>query len=197
MSIAALDQALLPDQSVLTPARVSSRPRSAGRRLGDRRREPPTPRRSLVVDHGCDVRLAHVRLEPDVVMALLEWLPLAHGDLAFLERGAPRAPVTALGAVLRPPTIWSPVEALAARSRVHDAPGLERYAARRVTPLHVKRLRRAVARIATQLPLAGLPRASAVVAAGCATLLADEIAGAEAAAEQLVRYATSDLIRVL
>ena len=64
-------------------------------------------------------------------------------------------------------------------------------------PLQVSRLRRAVARIAAQLPLAGLPHASEIVAAGCATVLVDEAASEEAAAEQLVRYATSDLIRRL
>lgn len=132
-----------------------------------------------------------------MVLALLEWLPLAQGDVGFLERGESAEPVAALGLVLRPPTIWSPVEALAARCRAYDTAGLERYAAGRVAALHVRRVRRMATRIARQLPLTGLPRASEIVASGCATVIADEALCANAAAMQLVRYATSDLIRHL
>ena len=32
------------------------------------------------------MRVGHVRIEPRTVLALLEWLPLTHGDLAQLER---------------------------------------------------------------------------------------------------------------
>ena len=79
------------------------------RRLGDRRREPRGPQRSLVVDQGCDVRVGHVRIEPRTVLALLEWLPLTHGDLTQLERDEVFLldRLAALALVLRPPTIWS------------------------------------------------------------------------------------------
>jgi hypothetical protein len=171
------------------------RPTAGRRRLCDRRRETRGPGRSLVVDHGCDVRIAHVRLEPATVLALLEWLPIAHGEIAFLERGEPADPVAAVGLVLRPPTIWSPAEALAARAGAHGAGSVEFHAAHHVAPLHLRRLRRAAARIATQLPLVGLQRASELVVEGCAIVVCDPAACADAAAAQLVRYATSDLIQ--
>jgi len=165
-----------------------------GRRLDDLRREPPSSRRSLVVDHGCDVRIGPARLEPEVALALLEWLPLAHDDIAFLERRRPVDPVAALALVLRPPTIWAPVDALAARAHIRDRAALERHAADRVSALHVRRLRRAARRIDAQLPLPGLPRASRLVTAGSAAVIDGEVACAKAAAGQLVRYATSELI---
>jgi len=185
MSNAALEQPLAIPRHTLP----------AGRRVGDRRRELPTPGRSLVVDHGCDVRIGHVRLEPSVVLALLEWLPLMPADIAFAGRDGSADPVAALGDLLRPPTIWSPVEALAARGR--DPASFERYAVERVTSLQISRLLRAAGRIAAQLPLRGLPCESAVVASGCAAVEAGEAVCAEVAARQLVRYATSELIRRL
>jgi len=143
------------------------------------------------------VRIAHVRLEPATVLALLEWLPIAHGEIAFLERGERADPVAALGLVLRPPTIWSPAEALAARAGAYRAGSLELHAAHHMASLHLRRLRRAAARIAAQLPLVGLERGSELVVEGCEVVVRDPAACADAAAAQLVRYATSDLIRRL
>ena len=116
-------------------------------------------------------------------------------DIAFAGRDGSADPVAALGDLLRPPTIWSPVEALAARGR--DPASLERYAVERVTSLQISRLLRAAGRIAAQLPLRGLPCESAIVASGCAAVEAGEAVCAEVAARQLVRYATSELIRGL
>ena len=191
MSITALEQARA------RPGRVVAGPRQAGRRLGDLRRDPPRSRRSLVVDHGCDVRVAHARLEPAEVLALLEWLPLAYDDLALVERRGLVDPAAALSLVLRPPTIWTAVDALAVRAHVLDPAGLARHAADRVTAAQIRRLRRAARRIETQLPLPDLRRASTIVTSGCAAVAADEAACAEAAAVQLVRYATSHLIHTL
>jgi len=134
-------------------------------------------------------------LVASVVLALLEWLPLMPADIAFAGRDGSADPVAALGDLLRPPTIWSPVEALAASGR--DPASLERYAVERVTSLQISRLLRATSRIAAQLPLRGLPCESAIVASGCAAVEAGEAVCAEVAARQLVRYATSELIRRL
>jgi len=172
-----------------------SAPASAsGRRVADRRSEARAPQRSLVVDQGCDVRAGHVRLEPAAVLALLAWLPLTHGDLAPVEARAELLdPVAALALVLRPPTIWSAREAVAFRGLAPEG----RRECDLVTALHSRRLRRAAAGIALQLPLSGLPRASELVAQGCAIVMRDAAACANAAAVQLVRYATSELIRGL
>jgi hypothetical protein len=167
---------------------------ASGRRLADRRREPRSPQRSLVVDNGCDVRAGHARLEPGTVLALLSWLPLTDGDLVPVESERETLdPVAAVALVLRPPTIWSPLEALAARGRPLDPSGLREL----VTPLHIRRLRRAAARIAAQLPVSRLPQASVLVAEGCGVVARDPEACVDVAAAQLVRYVTSDLIRRL
>jgi len=167
---------------------------TAGRRLADRRREARSPPRSLVVDHGCDVRAGHARLEPPTVLALLAWLPLTDADLAPVEADHDRLdPIGALALILRPPTIWSPLEALAVRECPRDL----QCGSALVTSLHRRRLLRAAGRIEAQLPLPGLSRASELVAEGCAIVVHDPAACADAAAAQLVRYATSNLIRRL
>jgi hypothetical protein len=163
-------------------------PSSAGRRLADRRRETLGPQRSLVVDHGCDVRIGHWRLEPTAVLALLAWLPVGPGDLAPIEARAEELDaLAALALVLRPPTIWTASEALGVRGHAFRA-------RRIVTRLHCRRLRRTAARIASQLPVPGLERASELVEEGCAIVVRDAEACADVAAAQLDRYATSDLI---
>jgi len=165
----------------------------AGRRLTDRRRGARL-QRSLVVDHGCGVRAGHARLEPPTVLALLAWLPLTDADLVPVEADHDRLdPLGALALILRPPTIWSTLEALAVRE---CPPDLQRAGAL-VTSLHRRRLLRVAGRTEAQLPLPGLPRASELVAEGCAIVARDQAACADAAAAQLVRYATSDLIRRL
>jgi hypothetical protein len=56
------------------------------------------------------------------------------------------------------------------------------------------RLRRAVARIAAQLPTAALPVASATVGSGCELIAADDARGTAVVARQLARYASSTLV---
>ncbi len=70
---------------------------------------------SLVVDGGCDVRIGTRVVTDRVRTLLLEWLPLAPGDLAVYEGGLfRRSPADALTLLVRPPAIWSIDEAVAA-----------------------------------------------------------------------------------
>ena len=71
---------------------------------------------------------------------------------------------------------------------------IERYALRLVGSPHIEAIRRSAGRIAAQLPAPGLPAASELVAAGCATVAADEDACAALAARQFARFASSRLV---
>ena len=137
-------------------------------------------------------------VEESLRVALLAWLPPAPAELAVFEGGLLRdAPAEAVALLLRPPLIWSLHEALHAGTGLRrDAPfeprvftALERSA--RVRPCHLHRVRRAVGRIEAQLPLHGLPVASATVAAGCAVVARDDAVCRSVAARQLARYAVS------
>ena len=64
----------------------------------------------------------------------------------------------------------------------------------RIRAEHKTRLRRAVARIASQLPVAALPVASATVVSGCALIAADDGRARAVVARQLARYASSALV---
>ena len=68
---------------------------------------------------------------------------------------------------------------------------IERWARGRTEACHLARLRDAVTRIERQAPMAGFPRASSTVVAGCAVIAADDDWCAAVAARQLARYATS------
>ena len=145
-----------------------------------------------------------MRIEPRTVLALLEWLPLTHGDLAQLERDETLLLDRLTALARRAPAADDLVGGRRARRPPSPAgapvplpallPALERYAARQVGPRHVRRLRRAARRIAAQLPLDGHEAASAVLAEGCAAVAADDATCVQVAAGQLVRYVTCELV---
>jgi hypothetical protein len=155
---------------------------------------------SMIADGGCDVLIGGAVVTGAVRMALIEWLPLSRDDLAVYEGGLFRdVPAKALTLLVRPPTIWSIDEAAIADSLFPRGPrfepgrfdALERYACRRLGGEHLARLRDAAAKIEMQLPIEGLPVASATVAAGCAVIANDDDWSEAIAARQLARYATS------
>lgn len=156
-----------------------------------------------VTGSGCEVEVGGVPVTGELRLALLRWLPLARSELAVYEGGLfSDAPVKALTLPIRPPTIWPAAEAVAAARLYPRGPrfeperfaALEEHALGRVRKAHLARLRDAAARIEAQLPGAGLPVASSVVAAGCAVLTADDEWCAAIAARQLARYATSEWV---
>jgi hypothetical protein len=108
------------------------------------------------------------------------------------------APCSALAAVLVPPIIWSRDDAIvAAEKGAHIANpearfrAVERYAATRVRNAHVERVRRHAARLARQLPIEGLPRASEALAEGCTEVREDEPVARDVASVLLASYAMS------
>ena len=156
-----------------------------------------------VTGSGCEVEIGGVPVTGELRLALLRWLPLAGSELAVYEGGLFRdAPVKALTLLIRPPTIWPAAEAVAAARLYPRGPrfeperfaALERHARGRVRKPHLAQLRDAAGRIEAQLPAAGLPVASSIVAAGCAVLVADDEWCAAIAARQLARYATSEWV---
>jgi len=160
-------------------------------------------RASMIADGGCDVLISGAIVTGAARVALLEWLPLSHTDLAVYEGGLFReCPANALTLLVRPPTIWSTDEAVIAEGLFPRSPefeparfeALEQHAHGRLEREHLARLRDAVAKIEAQLPVEGLPLASATVAAGCSVIADDDERCAAIAARQLVRYATSALV---
>ncbi len=138
-----------------------------------------------------------------VRVALLEWLPLSSAELARYGPGRIEEPVlSCLAALVRPPTIWPLEEAIAAARLLGRGGPLERvpfawlaeHARGRVDRVHLTRVRRRGARIATQLPLAELPRASVAVELACALIEADDEACASVAALALARYSLSQVV---
>ena len=155
---------------------------------------------ALVGESGCEVTIGGTPTTGALRLALLRWLPLAHGELAVYEGGLFRdAPARALTLLVRPPTIWPAGDAVTADRLFPGGPrfeperfhALEQHALGRVRSTHLERLRDAVARIERQLPVAGFPVASSIVAAGCAVLAADDEWCTALAARQLARYAAS------
>jgi hypothetical protein len=125
----------------------------------------------LVVDDGCDVRVWG-GVQDAVRVALLEWLPPTAAELRAVEIGlGANRPARVLAAVVRPPTIWTTGEALAATSMTH------------VDDEHLGRLRATAERLERQLLIAGLQAAVA----------ADD-ACAAVARTVLARYATSAFV---
>ena len=131
------------------------------------------------------------------------WLPLTDLELAVYEGGLfEDAPAHAVALLVRPPTIWSLAEAVAAEQQFPRGrrftprrfAAIERHAYGRIRADHLTRLRWAMTRIAAQLPTAGLPVASATVAAGCALVAEDDSRARAVAARQLARYASSALV---
>src|SRR4051794_7609430 len=137
----------------------------------------------LVGDNGCDIRLGRAAVDAAERAALLLWLPLTERELAVYDGGLfEDAPAHAIALLVRPPTIWALDEAIEAERRFprrgRIAPErfatIERLAHEWTGDEHLRRVRRAVARIADQLPAPGLPVASATVLSGCARVAADD-----------------------
>jgi hypothetical protein len=158
---------------------------------------------SMIADGGCDVLISGAVVTGAVRTAILEWLPLSRADLAAYEGGLFRdCPANALTLLVRPPTIWSIDEAVIADSLFPGGPqfeperfdALERHARGCLGSEHLARLHDAATRIGTQVPVEGLPTASATVAAGCAVIANDDDWCAAIAARQLALYATSALV---
>jgi hypothetical protein len=159
--------------------------------------------RSLVTDNGCSVRIGRDAAVDPVRCALLEWLPLTHLDLAIYDGGLFReAPADSLSLLIRPPTVWSLADAVAAARLLSSGFGfepeqfdaIERYAGSLLRPVHLDRVRRAAQRIEAQLPNLELPTASTIVAAGCGRIAVDDLPCRAVAARQLARYATSMVV---
>jgi len=157
----------------------------------------------LVGDGGCDVRLGGGGVSGSERAALLAWLPLTERELAVYEGGLfENAPAHAIALLLRPPTIWDIEDAVEAerlfprhgRFAAARFAAIERQAYEWIGTEHMTRLRRAVARIAAQLPTAALPVASATVGSGCELIAADDARGRAVVARQLARYASSTLV---
>ncbi len=167
---------------------------------GERRLRDVQP---LVIDDGCDVRLRRGDHADPVRVALLEWLPVARAELAVYENGrSADTTVLSVASLVRPPTIWSTGEAVAAaRLLERECPiergqfaWLVRHAHARLRSAHLARVRESVARIAGQLPVDGLSRASATVASGCVMIESDDDACASVATIQLARYSLSEVV---
>jgi hypothetical protein len=175
---------------------------SSGRRAGDRRERRLRGVRPLVGDGGCDVRLRGGRHVDLVRAALLEWLPLSPAELARDGGGAIEERSSCLASLVRPPTIWTLEDAVALALLLGREGPLERvpfawlvrHARGRVEGVHLSRVRRRAARIAAQLPLSGLPCASAAVGAACALIQADDEVCASIAALALARYSLSQVV---
>jgi len=157
----------------------------------------------LVGDSGCDIRLGRAGVDSAERVALLAWLPLTDRELAVYEGGLfEDAPAHAVALLVRPPTIWSLAEAVAAEQRFPRGgrftpprfAAIERHAYEHIRAGHLARLRQALARVAAQLPASGLPVASATVAAGCTLVAADDSRARAVVARQLARYACSALV---
>lgn len=154
-----------------------------------------------IVEPVDDVQLVERAVTAGAVrMLLLEHRPLPAALFALLEGGTFRHyPANALTLLVPPPAVWSMDEACAVllllpRPARFD-PGwfdaVEGHAGGCVGPEHVERLRRAGSRIAAQLPVVGLPRATETVAAGIAEIDADEGWAGAIAARLLALYASS------
>lgn len=135
-----------------------------------------------------------------VRVTILELRPLPAAAFAPLEGGVFRQlPANALTLLVPPPAVWSMDEACAAllllpRTVRFDPAwfdAVERHAEGCVGPEHVGRLRRAGDRLADQLPVAGMPRASTTVAEGIAVISSDDGWAAAIAARLLALYAAA------
>ncbi len=138
-----------------------------------------------------------------VRVTLLENRPLPPEVLTPLEGGALRhLPTQALALLVAPPAVWSIDEAVTTLTLFPRRGGLdaawfetvERHAASCVGTEHVARLRAACRRVARQFPMAGLPRASEIAAAGCSAILTDNVQAKSVCALLLTVYVASPMV---
>ena len=171
------------------------------RRIVSSWRDPyPDRWAAMIADGGSETLIERAVVAGAVRVAILERCPLPREALAVFEGGLfGNLPANALTLLAPPQGTWSIDEAIAADGIVPGGPrfeparfdALERYAQGCVASEHVERLRAAASRIEMQLPVVGLPRASATLAAGCATIAADDGWCAAIAARQLALYASN------
>jgi hypothetical protein len=101
-------------------------------------------------------------------------------------RRLPGLPHYVLALALRPGSIWPLRDAEAAARGSEDA--IESYARAHVTDDHAARVRLFASRLRRQLPLRGLPRATARLEAGCRAVAADDGVARETAVLSLCAY---------
>ena len=154
---------------------------------------------AMIADGGSETPIRRAVVAGAVRVAILERCPLPREALAVFEGGLfGNLPANALTLLAPPQGTWSIDEAIAADGIVPGGPrfeparfdALERYAQGCVTNEHIERLRDAATRIEMQLPIVGLPRASATLAAACAIIATDEGWCAAISARQLALYAS-------
>jgi hypothetical protein len=128
--------------------------------------------------------------------AISERRPVPRGLVTALEDGAlSRSPCAALALVLAPPLVWTLDDAaLVARAGggTRNAPFFdvaEDLARERVQEWHVERVQWLADRLAGQLPVAGLPRASQILADACRRVGGDDATAGAVAAVLLAAYA--------
>jgi hypothetical protein len=143
--------------------------------------------------------LAPAIAESAVHAAIADRQPCSRHALRGLERirEAPSSPVLPLAAAVPAHLVWSLDDAVCAAvlaapfgQATPDALAVVRSVARSaLEPEHAGRVRRQTARIASELPVAGFPRASRRLAVACAVVAADRGAAADVAELLLPAYA--------
>ena len=156
--------------------------------------------RSLVADGGDETLIRRAVVAGAVRAAILDRMPLHRESLLLYESGLfSDLPANALSLLVPPPAIWSMDQAIVAGNAFPDGPrfdperfdALEQYAGGCAADGERARLREAADRIERQLPVEGLPRASATVAAGCEVIATDADWCTAIAARLLALYACS------
>lgn len=128
--------------------------------------------------------------------AISERRPVPRGPVAMLEDGRlSGSPAAALALVLAPPLVWSRDDAIllcaaaADRSPQPFFDAAEELATEHVDEWHAQRVQTLAERLAAQLPITGLSRASRTLMEGCRRVDADEAVAYGVAAVLLAAYA--------
>ena len=130
--------------------------------------------------------------------AVVERLPVRRGRLEMVEAmPVPASPCGVLALVLEAPLVWDRDDAIILAGVVGTAPDPQRFltqahglADARVEDWHVGRVRELAERVLQQLPVQGLPRASAMLAEGVREVDEDEVAARWTAGLLLALYAS-------
>lgn len=129
--------------------------------------------------------------------AISERRPAPRGVLALLEAlPPPMSRCGVLGVALAPPLLWDRDDAILVAGAAGSPRDPQRFLAiahelgnARVEEWHVERVRQLAGRIENDLPFAGLPRASAMLEAGCCETREEEDAAVGLAGFLLASYA--------
>ena len=130
--------------------------------------------------------------------AVVERRPVHRARLEMIEAmPLPASPCGALALVLEPPLVWDRDDAIILAGIAASARDTQRFltqahglADARVEEWHVERVRELADRVLQQLPIQGLPRASAMLAEGVREVDEDEVAARWAASLLLALYAS-------